>query len=109
MFVMLKDARSRSPTFDVEQCYWSDEIEHRSVVIPRGVAHGIYFAEDSVIVYGLSRAWTGEGELACHWADPAIKTRWPTQAPLLSDKDATAETLSELVAALEQSRSDQDP
>ena len=107
MFVMLKDARRWSATFGVEQSFWSDEIGQRSLLVPRGVAHAIFFSGAGTVVYGLSRAWTGEGELCCHWTDPSIKVSWPARAPLLSEKDAAAGTFSEMVAALQQHRSDQ--
>ncbi len=103
MFLLLKDARSSSPSSGAEIGFWSEEIEDKSIFVPSGVAHGVYFATDGILLYGLSRIWTGAGELECRWDDAEISTRWPARDPILSDKDTAAGSFAAMVTALERS------
>lgn len=62
----------------------------RAVVIPIGVAHGFYFPEPSVLVYGASLYWDPADEIACRWNCAELGFSWPTTAPILSERDAQA-------------------
>lgn len=71
-----------------------------SIVIPHGVAHGFLFHEPSIHVYSVSHYWDLADELACHWADPDLGIDWPATPRLVSDRDATAQTLNGLLDEL---------
>jgi dTDP-4-dehydrorhamnose 3,5-epimerase len=58
------------------------------VVIPPGVAHGIYAQSPLRYLYGLTVAWDGTDEdLGCRYDDPALAITWPSTAPLLLPRD----------------------
>ena len=48
-----------------------------ALLIPHGVAHGFYFAEPSLHLYGVTKYWDVGDELACHWADPGWRFPGP--------------------------------
>jgi dTDP-4-dehydrorhamnose 3,5-epimerase len=72
--------------------------------IPPGVAHGFYFHEPSIFIYGTSHFWNPQDELCCHWADPELEIPWPASTATLSERDASAPPLRELLAAMESGR-----
>ena len=86
MFLLLKDARINSATFGTEVSFWNEEIEKKSIFVPTGVAHGVYFATESILIYGLSQIWNGDGDFGCRWNDADVKTGWPVHSPVLSDR-----------------------
>ena len=83
-----------SATFDVS----GDDM--CAVVIPSGIAHGFLFHEPTVTIYAVSRYWDVEDELAVHWAEPGLGIEWPFVPNLVSERDASAGSLSALVAQL---------
>jgi dTDP-4-dehydrorhamnose 3,5-epimerase len=104
MFFLLKDARRSSPTFGNEQSFLSPDVASASLIVPIGVAHGVYFETAGTLMYGLSAAWGGEHEYAFRWNDSAVKTPWPTTDPLLSERDAEAGSFMDMVGAMESAR-----
>lgn len=72
-----------------------------ALTIPRGVAHGFYAHEESEHIVAASQYWDPADDHACHWADPALQIPWPFTAALASELQATAPTLSDLIARLE--------
>ena len=54
------------------------------------MAHGFYFAEPSLLVYGASTYWNPDDEIACRWDAPELHLSWPTGAPILSEQDTVA-------------------
>lgn len=105
MFIALKDARSDSPTFGRVMSTWLDQDEHyKAALVPAGVLHGVYFATDGVLAYGLTESWTGLNEFNCAWDDADVGIDWPTDAPLLSPRDATAGRYVDLVRDLNRDR-----
>ena len=104
MFFLLKDARRSSPTFGREQSFSSDDLSNASLVVPTGVAHGVYFETAGILAYGLSSPWDGEQEYSFRWDDPAVETRWPAIDPLLSERDRSAGSFMDMVTAIESAR-----
>jgi dTDP-4-dehydrorhamnose 3,5-epimerase-like enzyme len=101
MFLFLKDARTKSSSFDAEMSFWSEDIQNRSLFVPRGVAHAVYFATSGVLLYGLSSPWSGAGEVTCRWDAPEIAASWPDPHPVLSSKDSNAGSFTEMTMAIE--------
>lgn len=60
-----------------------------TVYIPKGVCHGFWFSEPASYVYGLSTGWSMSEELGCRFDDPALGLDWPTETPILSQRDAS--------------------
>src|SRR3954471_9850218 len=70
--VGLKDLRSDSPTAGQSDLLELDSDELRALIIPRGVAHGFYFFERSILVVGSTSYYDPEDPLPCHYADPEL-------------------------------------
>ena len=70
-----------------------------AIRIPPGVAHGFYFTRTLLHLYGVSHYWNLADELGCHSADPK-PLDWPVREPHLSQRDASAGSLRELVDTL---------
>ena len=96
----LHDLRVGSPTQGSGSALEASGDRMCAVVIPPGVAHGFLFHEPSVMLYAVSHYWDTEDELAVHWADPGLGIAWPLEPTLVSERDAAAGTLSDLVAQL---------
>jgi len=69
----------------------------KAVVIPPGVAHGFYFTESAMHMYGVDEYWDGSDEIGCRFDSPELNLRWPNLAPSLSERDAFAGTYTEMV------------
>jgi dTDP-4-dehydrorhamnose 3,5-epimerase len=96
MLLALHDLRPTSPTVRLSSMTELAGEAPAGVTIPAGVAHGLYFPEQSVVLYGLSRHWDQTDELLCRWDAEEFKLAWPTRAPILSERDSTAGSYDEL-------------
>lgn len=96
----LRDLRSGSPTEGsaclLELC---DETP-QAVIVPHGVAHGLYFHQPTTFLLGVSAYFDMDDELGCHWSDPALGIDWPVAAPVLSDRDAGLPPLAALLESI---------
>ena len=102
--VGLRDLRRGSPTEGMSALVELAEEPLTALLIPHGVAHGFYFAEPSLHLYGVTKYWDVGDELACHWADPRLEIPWPAMPTLVSERDSTAPSLAELLDELEPSQ-----
>ncbi len=89
-YFVLKDARSGSASHGRTATFWLAGDDSTAIVVPPGVAHGVAFPQGGTLLYGLSAAWTGDGEFGCRWDDPDLGIAWPIDVPVLSDRDAGA-------------------
>jgi dTDP-4-dehydrorhamnose 3,5-epimerase len=90
MILGLHDLRPDSPTFRLSLMLWLQAEDPHLIEIARGVAHGFYFPEPAVHIYGVSKAFAGADGFACRWDDPALNLDWPCEAPILSERDRAA-------------------
>lgn len=72
----------------------------RLVVIPPGIGHGMYSFDATTLVYLLDAEYTGGDEFGFRWDDPAVAIPWPNRQVMLSDRDANAPSLAELLKRL---------
>jgi dTDP-4-dehydrorhamnose 3,5-epimerase len=98
--VGLRDLRPDSPTRDLATLVPLSGQKPQALVIPRGVAHGFYFLEQSLHVYAVTEYWRPDDELGCRWDDPDLRIPWPVRDPILSNRDADLGSLSDLVEVL---------
>jgi dTDP-4-dehydrorhamnose 3,5-epimerase len=66
------------------------------VMIPPGVGHGFYFTEPTTVLNAVSHEWSKQDELGCRWDDPDLDVDWSCSDPIISERDSSAGTLSEL-------------
>lgn len=99
VFDVAVDIRLSSPTFGqwIGE-YLSDE-NRRQLFIPPGFAHGFYVVSDkAVFSYKCSDFYSPESEHGILWSDPHLGIDWPTNTPLLSDKDSKYSVLKDIPA-----------
>lgn len=88
IFDVVLDMRKDSPT----QGQWFSAIltaeNRRSIVIPRGCAHGFMTLEDdSEVFYLVSNFYSKDLERGVRWDDPAFGIKWPMHPTVISDRD----------------------
>jgi dTDP-4-dehydrorhamnose 3,5-epimerase len=98
--VGVADIRPDSPTRGLAATIALDAEAPAAVTIPNGVAHGLLTHERSIHVYAVSHPWDPADEIPCRWDDPALGIDWPESARHLSEQDASAPPLSEVLEAL---------
>jgi dTDP-4-dehydrorhamnose 3,5-epimerase len=89
VFDVAVDIRSGSPTF----LQWHGEIlsadNHRSLLVPRGCAHGFQaLTDDCELLYFHSAAFDAGSEGGIHALDPLLGIRWPEPVTELSARDS---------------------
>ena len=91
------DLRGGSPTFGAHHVTVLDPISARSVYVPEGVGHGfLTLADDTCICYVLSTAHVPGTQIDIDPLDPELALPWEfTEAPLVSAKDAGAQSVAE--------------
>ncbi len=102
VFDVVVDIRADSPTrgrwFGMEL----NGSEHKQLWIPPGLAHGFLVTSDSAdFLYKTTDYYAPLAEQSLKWNDADLAIQWPDVgiAPLLSEKDAVAPSLAELVTA----------
>lgn len=99
-FVALVDVRpaiagTGGPTVETVETSPGD-----TLYLPAGVAHGFYARDPITLVYLVTNVYDGTDELGFAWDDPDAAVQWPDQAPILSDRDASAPSLRDLLDRL---------
>jgi dTDP-4-dehydrorhamnose 3,5-epimerase len=84
----LRDLRRGSPTEESACLLDLHDEAPLALVVPHGVAHGLYFHEPTTFLLGVSAYFDSADELGCYWADPALGIDWPVISPVVSDRDA---------------------
>jgi dTDP-4-dehydrorhamnose 3,5-epimerase len=93
------DIRKGSPTFGKHVSIDVSETNGRIVWIPPGFANGFaVLSESADVVYKCTALYNPDGEIGINPLDPALGIRWLIDEPILSDKDASAPLLSQIVA-----------
>jgi len=62
---------------------------HRSLFVPKGLAHGfLTLSDDAEVLYMISVPYAPGFERGIRWNDPAIGISWPTPPSVVSARDA---------------------
>jgi len=89
VFDVAVDIRQDSPYFGKWVGEELSEENRCQLYIPEGFAHGYYvMSETAEIAYKCSEIYHPQDEQGLRWDDPEIAINWPSQNPILSDKDA---------------------
>jgi dTDP-4-dehydrorhamnose 3,5-epimerase len=102
VFLAIRDIRRQSPTFGVSAGFEWSASDGFAVPIPAGVAHAVFFLEDSLLAFGLSGYWSAETDvLGCRWDLLDDSLTWPIETATLSERDAHSGTLDEMIDGYE--------
>jgi len=83
------DIRKNSPSFLSYETFELTEDNSKALYVPKGCAHGfITLTEEALVSYLVSTRYSPENEKGIRWNDPMFNIKWPSDNPVLSDKDA---------------------
>lgn len=100
--VGLADLRRRSPSFRQSMTINASGEAPCVIIVPPGVAHGIYAQDRLSYLYGLTVAWDGTDEgLGFRYDDPAAGIAWPSRNPEILPRDALLPDLETLISRFE--------
>ena len=89
VFDVAVDIRKGSPTFGQWVGEELSEDNHRQLWVPPGFAHGFVMLSDAAeFLYKTTDYYAPQFERCIMWNDPTLDIDWPTQLPILSDKDS---------------------
>jgi dTDP-4-dehydrorhamnose 3,5-epimerase len=99
---VIVDLRRGSPTYAKWEGVELDDAGMRVLYVPVGFAHGFCVLSDVAdVIYKQSAYYDPEVERGIAWDDPEIAIEWPAEIePIVSERDAAAPTLRELVDEL---------
>ena len=96
IFDVAVDIRKNSPTYGKWVGEILSEINHNSLYIPEGFAHGFcVLSECADVLYKVTQEYSPENERGIIWNDSEIDINWPIDNPILHEKDSTLPTLQE--------------
>ena len=75
-----------------------------AIVIPEGVAHGLWALEPAALLYLVTNEYDGTDEHGFAWNDSEAAAEWPAGQPILSDRDRTAPSLAAAITAAQVTR-----
>jgi dTDP-4-dehydrorhamnose 3,5-epimerase len=97
VFTALADLRPDSPTFGRTATFRLGDQHPQSLFVPRGLAHGYYVLSDEAdYVYQVTAYYDGSDTRAVAWNDPDLAIAWPSDQPILSERDQHNPTFRQL-------------
>ena len=96
-FVALVDLRTGSSTQRERLELILDADEPQGLSIPPGVLHGFYAETDVILQYMVDHYFDGTDEFGVAWDDSDLGIHWPTDTPILSDRDRSNPSLAEVL------------
>ena len=101
IFDVAVDVRPNSPTFGQWCGIRLSASNFRQSYVPAGFAHGFYvLSEIAEVQYKCTTYYDPESETTIAWNDPDVAIEWPGASPLLSDRDAKARPLKQVMTNL---------
>lgn len=88
IYDVVVDLRRMSPTYGQWESFVLSEENRMQLLVPRGCAHGYCtLAPDTQVVYKVDEYYSRENDRGILWNDNDLKIDWPTNNPILSEKD----------------------
>jgi len=92
------DLRQNSSTFGQWYGVELNDDGQRQVYMAPGIAHGFCVLSDLAdLHYKVSRFYDPDDECGMVWNDPEVNIEWPSVTPLIHQRDATYQSLSQLI------------
>ena len=98
---VILDLRNNSKTFG--KCFSTiiSEENSKSLLVPRGFAHGFCTLEDDTkVCYKVDNYYMPKSEGGIIWNDSSLKIDWPVDNPIISEKDSKLITFKEFLKRL---------
>ena len=93
IFDVAVDIRPKSPTLGKHVCAILSAENRRQLWIPPGFAHGfMVMSPVAEVLYKATEFYCQGSERSIHWNDPDLNIKWPSDYPVLSEKDQTGLT-----------------
>ena len=100
VFLVAVDIRKGSPTVGQWFGLKVSAENKRQVWAPPGFARGFcVLSDEAVLQYKCTAIYNAPCEGSILWNDPEIGIDWPVKSPILSEKDAHAQTLAQWLAS----------
>jgi dTDP-4-dehydrorhamnose 3,5-epimerase len=97
------DLRPTSPTYRLWMTVVLDDVAHRSVWLPAGLAHGYQALSPTADVsYRVNRIERSEYEVTIRYDDPDLAIPWPLPVTGVNERDGTAPELSVIEPMLDE-------
>ncbi len=88
IYDVVVDIRLGSPTYGHWEAFILNDDNKRQVLVPHGFAHGFCTLEPNTqVVYKVDNYYSPTHDRGIRWNDPELGIDWPTQQPILSQKD----------------------
>lgn len=89
---VILDLRVGSPTFGQHVVFELSAAEHNAIYLPSGIAHGFYVLEaPALLIYSVTSEYAPALDSGVRW--DSFGMRWPTNTPVVSDRDSRLQTL----------------
>lgn len=95
------DLRKQSPTYGEWEAIELNDENHRQLFVPVGFAHGFCVTSEAAdVVYKVSSYYDQETERGIAFDDPALAIPWPTDDPIVSQRDRANPTVEQIAPEL---------
>lgn len=95
---VIVDLRPGSASLGEWEGFTLDDVDLRQLYVPPGFAHGFCVVSDTAdVLYRVSAYYDSSLERGLAWDDPELAIPWPSDSPLLSERDRKNPPLSEIV------------
>ena len=96
LYDVIVDCRPGSPTLRQWIGVELTALNHRSLYVPKGFAHGfVTLTDETEVLYMISVPYRAELAGGLRWNDPGLGIRWPIEPMVISDRDAAFPLLGE--------------
>jgi len=89
VFDVVVDVRKNSPTFGNWCSAILDSKKKKILWVPEGFGHGyLVLSKSADVIYKCTCKYYPKNQIDIIWNDPFINIKWPTNKPILSQKDS---------------------
>ena len=96
IFIVIVDLRKGSDMFGKWESHIISEENKQMIFAPRGIAMGMCTLSDNcTLLYKMDNYYSPENQGEIKWDDPDIGIDWPINGPVISERDAKAQSFSQ--------------